>query len=362
MSLLSFIPGPSRLYPTVRAHLDEAFDLGIPSLSHRSAAYQEIYRQTAGALAELLGAPASFRVFFVGSASEAMERVVQNTVDRASFHLVGGAFAARFHDTAAALGKRARRLAVAPGSGCDVNRVVVPDDAELLCITQNETSTGVQMPMNDVGRLRAATRQEVLIVLDVVSSVPFVDIDFTSVDGVLFSVQKGLGLPAGLGVLVVGEAMLRKAGVVEARGHYTGGFHSFAALHARQQRWQNPETPNVLAIWLLGRVCRDMLARGVVEMRDATEARARALYEFFSTTRGFAPFVHDERIRSRTVVTVDCERPSSELIGALAEEGIAVAPGYGERRSTQIRVANFPAHTQDDVAQLTGALSRHSGG
>jgi phosphoserine aminotransferase len=345
----------------VRAHLGEALELGIPSLSHRSAAYEEIYRDTATALGELLGVPGSFRVFFVGSASEAMERIIQNGVDRTCLHLVGGAFAARFHDTAMALGKEARRLEVAPGRGFDLDRVAVPDDTELLCITQNETSTGVEVPMSDIGRLRATAPPETLIVLDVVSSVPVVDIDFASVDGILFSVQKGLGLPAGLGIMAVNERMLRRAAAVEARGHYTGGLHSFASLRARQERWQNPATPNVLFIWLLGRVCRDMLARGVATLRLETREKAGALYDFFSGTRGFAPFVRDVRIRSRTVVTADCERPAGELIDALAREGLVVAPGYGERRSTQIRVANFPAHTPEDVTRLTGTLARCGG-
>ena len=38
---------------------------------------------------------------------------------------------------------------------------------------------------------------------------------------------------------------------------------SLASLRAGQEKWQTPETPNVLGIWLLGRVCEDLAERGI---------------------------------------------------------------------------------------------------
>ena len=50
-----------------------------------------------------------------------------------------------------------------------------------------------------------------LLAVDAVSSLPYPDFDYTKLDSVFFSVQKGFGLPSGLGVWMANDKCLAKA-------------------------------------------------------------------------------------------------------------------------------------------------------
>ena len=57
-----------------------------------------------------------------------------------------------------------------------------------------------------------------LLAVDAVSSLPYPDFDYTILDSVFFSVQKGFGLPAGLGVWMVNDRCIAKAEQLLSRG------------------------------------------------------------------------------------------------------------------------------------------------
>ena len=85
-----FTPGPAALFPTVEDHYREAFRQNLGSISHRSSTFRKIYQHTVEQLRELLNLPTSHAILFTGSATEIWERVLMNTVEHESFHLVNG--------------------------------------------------------------------------------------------------------------------------------------------------------------------------------------------------------------------------------------------------------------------------------
>ena len=127
-----------------------------------------------------------------------MERIIQNGVETNSFHLVNGAFAESFYNEAIDQQKIAVKLEVPDGSSFDFNNLVVPPDAEIICITQNETSTGVSIDPTHISELKEKYPDK-LIAVDTVSSVPYVDLDYSKIDYAFFSGQKGPGIFAGQG-------------------------------------------------------------------------------------------------------------------------------------------------------------------
>src|SRR6188768_474606 len=195
---INFTPGPSQLYFTVEDHVRTAFRDGVPSLSHRSKTYEAIYKKTIDGLRELLELPSNYAIVFTGSANEIWERIIQNLVEEKSFHLVNGSFSKRFYEIAQLLNKKPTKNEVALGKGFD-GPVVVPAGTELLAITHNETSSGVSLPLDLIYNL-SEHNPNALVAVDAVSSLPFPDFDYTKFDTAFFSVQKGFGLPAGLGV------------------------------------------------------------------------------------------------------------------------------------------------------------------
>lgn len=351
---LNFTPGPSQLYFTVEDHMRKAFREGIPSLSHRSLAFESIFKEATEGLHELLRIPLSYRIVFTGSATEIWERILQNLVEDHAHHLVNGAFSKRFYEIGAQLGKHPTKTEVHQGEGFPESLSIPP--CELLAITHNETSTGVCMPMGFINALKNKN-PDCLIAVDAVSSLPYPDFDYHQVDTAFFSVQKGFGLPAGLGVWIVNERCIAKADELVSKGLSIGSYHALPGLIAHAKKNQTPETPNVLGIYLLAKVVQDMLRRGIQQIRKETEYKAAILYQTLTNHSFIKPFVQDEKWRSKTVVVADTGILTEKIASHLVSLGMQPGDGYGAFKSSQLRFANFPAHSKEQYELLVDTLA-----
>lgn len=351
---VNFTPGPSQLYFTVADHVRYAFREGIPSLSHRSRKFEQISKETTEGLRELLKIPADFHIFFTASATEIWERILENLVEQASFHLVNGSFSKRFHEIGIQLKKNAKKTEVAAGQGFD-HDITVPANTELIAVTHNETSTGVCLPLESIHRLKAEN-PDVLLAVDAVSSLPYPAFDFRFVDTLFFSVQKGFGLPAGLGVWIVNEKCVAKAEALMARNISIGSYHNIPTLLSHAKKNQTPETPNVLAIYLLSKVVADLLRRGIDTIRKETEYKAAVLYQALEKKTWTSPFVKEKPFQSKTVIVADTGENTEKLATFLASKGLDAGDGYGAAKKTQLRFANFPAHSREQYELLVDSL------
>lgn len=349
-----FTPGPSQLYYTVEDHMHKAFREGIPSLSHRSKEFEEIFTRTTTGLRNLLGIPGNFHIVFTGSATEIWERIIQNLVVHQSMHYVNGAFSKRFYEAALQLGKKAEAISVHDGEGFSSGQ---PDsDNELIALTHNETSTGVSLPMDFVNEFRK-TSPQALIAVDAVSSIPYPDFDFNKIDSLFFSVQKGFGLPAGLGVWIVNDRCITKAEQLKSEGVSIGSYHSLPTLIDHAKKNQTPETPNVLGIYLLGKVVEDLLRRGIKSIRKETEYKAATLYQALEHNSFVKPFVSTPEYRSPTVIVAASTIYTKQLADYLIAHGIEPGEGYGATKSSQLRFANFPTHSKEQFEFLADLIS-----
>jgi len=355
MKKIFFTPGPSQLYPSAFEHFQNGFKENIPSISHRSKQFSEIYQGLSEGLKKLLSIPDDYHIFIVGSGTEAMERTIQNCVSKYSMHFVNGSFSKRFFATARELGKEPASFAMELGQGFDSQQIVIPKKTELICFSHNETSTGVMIPTTEIESI-AKQYPEKLIAVDTVSSAPYGNFDYQLLDVVFFSVQKLFGLPAGLGVMIVSPRAITKAEELLSRGTSIGSYHSFVSLMKSTAKWQTPETPPVLEMYALEKVISDMLAKGIKTIRKETEQKAALLYDFFDTKKPFAAFVTNKAFRSQTVIVADIQRAKSDVKKILGEKGFIVGSGYGDFKEKHIRIANFPAHSVQNVKDLIKEL------
>ncbi|WP_207436164.1 aminotransferase class V-fold PLP-dependent enzyme [Sabulibacter ruber] len=357
MAPVYFTPGPAQLYPTVAKHLQNALDKQVFSQSHRSQAFKDLYRRADVALRALFQLPDDYAIYFTGSATEIWERSLQSLTAANTYHLVNGSFSKKYLDHAKWLGRNAKVLQVPFGQGFSLDQIQVPTGTELLAVTQNETSSGVCVPVEDIHTLRERF-PEPLISVDIVSGAPYAALDFSKVDMAFFSVQKGFGLPAGLGVWLVNGRSREKAAALEGK-QYTGGHYSIHSLQDQYQQFQTPCTPNVLDIYLLTHVVEDMLEKGVDQIRKETETKAQRVYSFLEESARFAPFVQEKAHRSPTVLVADVlDKPAAEVIAKLKAQGLVVGSGYGAHKDTQIRIANFPAVSEEDMNDLLAQLKQ----
>jgi len=306
-------------------------------------------------LRRLLAIPADYQIFFVASSTEAMERIIQNTAAKRTHHFVNGAFSEVFFTLARQLGKQATEHRVPWGQGFTAEDMVVPDDAELVTFTHNESGTGAMLDLAYVYDYKKA-HPDTIVALDVVSSAPIVTLDFKFLDCIFFSVQKGFGLPAGLGVLIVSPAALARAAQLAVRpGYSTGSYHSFANLSQWAVKDQTPETPNVLGVYLLGRVAAAMEAEGIEHIRKRVTDRAASIYKVIDDHPTLKPFVARPEHRSSTIISVDVS-DSARYIAPLAEQGLLIGGGYGDYQSRLLRIANFPAVSDEQMQELLAVL------
>ncbi|HLC65261.1 MAG TPA: aminotransferase class V-fold PLP-dependent enzyme [Candidatus Nanoarchaeia archaeon] len=354
MKKIFFTPGPTQLYDFVPEMIEDAIRKNIPSLSHRGKEFEEIFRHTTSSIKHLLGIPDNFHIFFLSSGTEAMERVIENCAEKCSFHFVNGAFSERFYQTALELRKSAVKIEAKAGKGFDFLSVKIPDETELICFTHNETSTGVAINMDGVYRIKRKNPEKIIAV-DIVSSAPYVNIDYSLIDCAFFSVQKGFGMPAGLGVIIVNGRCIDKSRCLMEKGCNIGSYHSFVSLLKHAEKNQTPETPNVLGIYLLGKVCDELNKIGIEKTRKETEKKAEMVYDFFDNHPKYKPFVEDEHLRSKTVIAISTAN-SSEVIKTLSKQGFIVGSGYKDFKEKQIRIANFPMHKIEDVNGLLKVL------
>jgi phosphoserine aminotransferase len=355
MKKIFLTPGPAELYPTVENHLKMALREGICSISHRSTTFKKIYEEAADNLRELLALPRTFSVLFLGSANEIWERSLQNLAEKKSFHFVNGSFSDSYAKFAEALGKNPTSLRVENGAGFSLREMPADIEPDFIAVTANETSTGVFTGAEKLAYLRENC-QNALISVDAVSILPCYEANPQHFDSIFFSVQKAFGLPAGLGVWIVNEKCLEKAEKLQKNGHYVGTFHALPELVKKAKEHQTPETPNVLAIYLLAKVCGDMLRYGKARMLREQQYKAALLYHTLDKSEKMSAFVKNPEFRSPTVINATCSEPKKISDFFSEKLNLQLGSGYGNMKETQLRIANFPATSKETVEMLCDAI------
>ncbi|MCU0357138.1 MAG: aminotransferase class V-fold PLP-dependent enzyme [Cyclobacteriaceae bacterium] len=349
--MISFYPGPSRLYPQVKAYLKDAYDEGVMSINHRSEEFMAISRKTVALLKEKLNIPEDYSVCFVSSATECWEIIAQSLVREKSMHVYNGAFGKKWFDYSSRI-----KPGAAPYPYEAQEKLVhdyrVWDSADVICLTQNETSNGTEIS----NRLMHAIRRRYsgLIAVDATSSMGGVYLDFHTADVWFASVQKCFGLPAGLALMIYSPAALEQAREINDRSRY----NSLLFLDEMMQRWQTPCTPNVLNIYLLMRVMEQR--KSIIKVDAATRNRYRKWDAFFESGEQLKHFIKNPSVRSKTVLTIEGSTDHIRSVKQQAREaGFLLGEGYGELNESTLRIANFPALRQNEIARLMDFLSRH---
>lgn len=349
-----FTPGPSALYFTVEEHLKKALKEQVLEINHRSAQAEAYFKEASDNLKALMNIPEGYHVFFLSSATEIWERLIQNCIIEKSFHLTYGAFSSRFYDFAVKHGIAAEKAAADFGS--IPTGYEIPADTELISLALNETSAGVTFPVEEIYKIRKS-HPEALIAVDGVSAFPAIDLDISQVDSAYFSVQKCFGLPAGLGVWIANDRCLAKANAKADAGHSIGAYQSLPNLLKNAKKHQPTYTANVLNIYLLAKVTADMLEKGIDVIRRETNYKGLLLQHTIATHPQLSHFVEDSTLRSKTVVVATTEGPSEQWIETLSKKGFVVGNGYGPYKGKQIRIAAFPTHSKEQIELLADIIT-----
>ncbi len=354
MKHIFFTVGPAQIHPIYASIMQQALQAQIGSISHRSKTFMAIYEDADMHLRTLMNIPNTHAILFAGSASELWERILLNTVQQHSFHFINGEFSQKFFNYAKALNKQSEHLTIENGNGF-LGNLEVPDNTELICTTQNETSTGVRWQTEQLKVLKEKYPNK-LLCTDIVSSAPLQEVDFNFMDMAFFSVQKAFGMPAGLGVWIVNKNILEKAKAIKKSGISIGAHQTLEAYLKNYENWQTPSTPNVMAIYCLGKIAEWYNANNFAALKKELFVRMDNLYEALSNSNVFTPLVVDKNSRSRTIAVFNTSKPAAQIIEAAKHTGLILGSGYGSLKEYQIRVGNFPAISNEEWLQMQNFL------
>lgn len=352
--MISFYPGPSKIWDNLPHYMQDAFKEGILSVNHRSQEFMNISSETIRLLHEKLQIPAEYTILFTSSATECWEIVAQSILGKAgSQHFYNGAFGEKWHEYTQNITRNATANPFGPDEIPGLAQIKPAPGDLMLAFTHNETSNGTALPENYLKEVRA-TYPDNLIAIDATSSIGGVKLPFAAADIWYGSVQKCFGLPAGLGLLILSPAAIREAKKLNENGHY----NSLLFMLEKIADAQTPYTPNVLGIYLLMRSMQDR--PGIEATADMLQKRYESWLQFLEGYPELKLLIKNPEARSKTVLTIESTPERIEAIKKAAKaEGLYIGNGYGPWKKTSFRIANFPALTEDDINQLKAFLKNY---
>lgn len=343
MRHVSFNIGPSEVSDAVRQDLVELAGSDLLCESHRGPVIQGVLKNAVANLRAAMRIPDEYAVVFQPSATACMEVICRNVVETRSFHFVHGAFSGRMAATAEQVGLAPTVHETPWDETTHPETAQIDDTAELISLAHNETSTGLQWPWHEIRALRDAHPQPMLAI-DVTSSFGAMTMDWTLGDFWFFSIQKCLGLPAGLGVLLASPRAIERAREIGAQRR-VAGWQDLVGMAERIKVGETQETPNALGIELLS---RQMARWDIDAVESRTRAKAGAVADAMPDE---AFFIRDPDWRSLTAHCLQVPDPAGVKARAL-ERGFVIGSGYGPLKPTCIRLATFPSVTVAQVVEV----------
>lgn len=348
--MISFYPGPSRVYDEVPGYVKDAHRKGLLSMNHRSEEFMDLYKKTTRYLHEKLHIPSNYHIFFTSSATECWEIIAQSLVEKQSIHIFNGSFGEKWFDYTKRLQKETHAVPFDREKAL-LAREHLYETGDLICLTQNETSNGTQVHCRSIADIKSANPDH-LVAVDATSSMGGIALDFKAADVWFASVQKCFGLPAGLAILICSPRAMDRIEKIGEQSHY----NSLTLLKKMEVLHQTSYTPNVLCIYLLMRVLRD--ARQIEKTEKKIIKRQEQWMDFLSGAKRLQPLIANQNVQSHTVIPMVADAEHLLAVKKAARKnGFLLGEGYGPLKGTSIRIANFPALKSNEIRELKKVLS-----
>lgn len=326
-------------------------------IGHRSASFNGLFERLQGKLKQAF--LTENRVFVVGGSGTGFwEGASRNCIrdDRKALHLTNGAFSERWAAVSEANGKQVDVVSVEWGEAITpemVGSALKKERYDAVCLTHNETSTGVENPVQEIGEI-VRQYDDTLLLLDTVSGFLGAElrVDEWGIDVALTSSQKALAIPPGLGIAAVSDRAMERAKQVEHRGY----FFDFLTLDKHLQSNNTPSTPPISLMFAADRQLSDVLAEGL-ENRWARHLTMRDQTTAWAVDRGFGLFA-PEGYRSPTVTAIENTREMdvNEMAAFMDKAGFTMDRGYGKLRGQTFRIAHMGDMTPATLAEVLSRL------
>lgn len=298
-----FVPGPTNIPDRVTRSMVIAME------DHRSSKFPELTRTLFPDLKRVFGCAEGQVFIFPSSGTGAWEAALANTLSPGDRVLAPrfGQFSHLWIDMMQRLGLDVQVIEVEWGEGAPEDKIgemLRADNAHRIkgvMVVHNETATGVASDIGAVRRAMDESRHPALLYVDGVSSIASMDFRMTEwrVDLAVAGSQKGLMLPAGLGIVCASEKALAATKTAKC----ARVFFDFADMQRANVDGYFPYTPSLPLLYGL-RTSLDMLFEEGLEQVYARHHRLAAGVREAVGAWGLATCCRHPRWYSDTVTAV----------------------------------------------------------
>jgi phosphoserine aminotransferase len=343
--------GPSKVRPEAVEAL-AAVSSTYLGTSHRQKPVRDQVARFRRGLAELFRLPEGYEVVLGNGGTTAFWEVATFSLIRekaqfAQFGEFGAKFAKAVKD--APFLAEPTVLKTDPGSAPALR---VEDGVDAYCTPQNETSTGVAVPVKRV----IGADESALMLHDATSGAGGLEVDLAETDVYYFAPQKCLGSDGGLWIALMSPAAIARATEIKEAGRYIPAFLDLVTAIENSRLEQTLNTPALATVFLAAEQVDWMLANGGLAWAAKRSAEsASILYGWAERSEVATPFVLDHGLRSNVVGTIDFVEgvDAAAIAKALRANGIVDTEPYRKLGRNQLRVAMFPTVDPADVEALT---------
>ncbi len=354
--MLSFYPGPSKVHPKSLDFIQEAYQKGIVSINHRSKTFQKLYQETEENLKFKWSIPKDYSIYFISSATEAWEIVSHSVVRKQAAHFYSGAFGQKWASYSNFWNPNSIEFSFSPQESIEnflQHNQIDYSQADTICLVHSETSNGT---IQEIKRVNFEQNPEAILAVDATSSMAGMALPWLEADIWFASVQKCMGLPAGMGLLICSPNALARSKENGPKNLY----NHLLFLEENRKKYQTHFTPNVLAIYVLNQLTQYLPP--LMEIHEQTLAKAQFLTDYFekSKKKSCDFLINEPGLRLPTVFAL--KGTSIEIENLLLEaekKGLILGKGYGTWANSSFRIANFPSHTWENLHELIHFLTDH---
>jgi phosphoserine aminotransferase len=346
--------GPSKVRAEAVRALAERADTFLGT-SHRRAGVKDVVARIRAGLGDLFSLPDGYEIVLGNGGTTAFWDIAAvNLIRERAQHLEFGEFSAKF----AAVTTGAPFLATPDVRRSDPGthpQPVAVQGIDAYALTQNETSTGVSMPVRRV----PSADDEALVLVDATSGAGGLPVDLRECDAYYFAPQKAFASEGGLWLAALSPAAIERVAELHRTDRWVPAFLDLQIAIDNSRLDQTYNTPALATLFLLAEQVDWLLANGGLGWAVARCAEsAEHLYGWAEASSYATPFVTDPAQRSAVVGTIDldAEVGADEVAKVLRANGILDTESYRKLGRNQLRIAMFPAIDPDDVRALTECI------
>ncbi len=350
MATKLFIPGPTEVLPEILAALSG------PMMGHRSKKASELQRRISDNLRQVLYTENEI-LLSTSSGSGLMEGAVRScTAKRAAVFSVG-AFGKKWFQMAQANGIPSDMFASEHGQPTTpemVEQALSTGKYDVVTVTHNETSSGIQNPVEEIAEV-IKKYPDVVWCVDAVSSAAGskIETDKLGIDVLITSTQKALALPPGMAICTLSPKAYERTAQVPNRGMYLDLRTLYDFIQKKD--YQYSSTPCLSIMYAMDLQLQRILQEGL-ENRFARHEEMAAFIRAWAAEY-FAVFANPNHL-SKTLTVISNTRNISvaDLNKELIERGMQIGNGYGDLKDKTFRIAHMGELTMEDMKEVTSNI------